>query len=141
MPTPAEVTYTPISSADAVILYAENFVPSWAGAIAIDLLPAVLVFVLMVVQAAIRSGRDRVTVEDTLTLAELRAAMAALRDVESGMGPRGGQQAAPPAPAPTPDPADAVPMTAGASADPGEPQRGTIAALGTAHGKSAGADR
>lgn len=144
MPTPAEVAYTPISSADAVILYAENFVPSWAGAIAIDLLPAVLVFVLMVVQAAIRSGRDRVTVEDTLTLAELRAAMAALRDVESGMGPRGGQQAAPPAPAPTPDPADpadAVPMTAGASADPGEPQRVTIAALGTAHGKSAGADR
>ena len=31
------------AAADAVILYAGNFVPSWAGAIAIDLLPAVLV--------------------------------------------------------------------------------------------------
>ncbi|MEM9639406.1 MAG: hypothetical protein AAGA94_17280, partial [Pseudomonadota bacterium] len=39
----AEVVYTPISTADAVIRYANNFVPSWAGAIAIDLLPAVLV--------------------------------------------------------------------------------------------------
>ncbi|MEL6208290.1 MAG: hypothetical protein AAFR47_23780, partial [Pseudomonadota bacterium] len=57
MPPPSEVAYVPISAADAVILYAENFVPSWAGAIAIDLLPAVLVFVLMVVQAAIRGGR------------------------------------------------------------------------------------
>mgnify|MGYP005990583405 FL=1 len=38
MPPPSETTYTPISSADAVILYARNFVPSWAGAIAIDLL-------------------------------------------------------------------------------------------------------
>ena len=59
-----EVTYTPVSSADAVILYARNFVPSWAGAIAIDLLPAVLVFILAVTQAAIREGRDGTSVED-----------------------------------------------------------------------------
>lgn len=79
---PPEVSYTPISSADAVILYAGNFVPSWAGAIAIDLLPAVLVFILAITQAAIRSGREGAAVEDTLTLAELRAALAAVRDVE-----------------------------------------------------------
>ncbi len=82
---PPEVSYAPISSADAVILYAGNFVPSWAGAIAIDLLPAVLVFILAITQAAIRAGRDGAGVEDTMTLAELRAALAALRDVETAM--------------------------------------------------------
>ncbi len=83
-----EVTYTPISSADAVILYARNFVPSWAGAIAIDLLPAVLVFILAVTHSAIRSGRDGVGVEDTMTLAELRAALHAVRDVEEAINIR-----------------------------------------------------
>jgi hypothetical protein len=81
----AEVTYTPISAADAVILYARNFVPSWAGAIAIDLLPAVLVFIVAITQSAIRGGREGAAVEDTLTLAELRAALAAARDVEIAM--------------------------------------------------------
>ena len=82
---PADVTYTPISAADAVILYARNFVPSWAGAIAIDLLPAVLVFILAITQGAIRGGREGAAVEDTMTLAELRAAMVAIRDVEEAM--------------------------------------------------------
>jgi hypothetical protein len=77
-----DVTYTPISSADAVILYARNFVPSWAGAIAIDLLPAVLVFILAITHTAIRGGREGAAIEDTLTLAELRAAMTAMREVE-----------------------------------------------------------
>jgi hypothetical protein len=83
MEPPADTTYTPISTADAVIRYAGNFIPSWAGAIAIDLLPAVLVLILMITQGAIRSGRDPVALEDTMTLAELRAAVTALRDVES----------------------------------------------------------
>ena len=56
MEPPQETAYNPISSADAVIRYAGNFVPSWAGAIAIDLLPGILVFVLAVTQAAIRNG-------------------------------------------------------------------------------------
>ena len=81
-PAPADITYTPISAADAVILYAANFIPSWAGAVAIDLLPAVLVFIVMVTQSAIRQGRGRAGVEDTLTLAEFRAALGAVREVE-----------------------------------------------------------
>ncbi|MBY6004581.1 hypothetical protein KUV62_11715 [Salipiger bermudensis] len=81
----AEVTYTPVSAADAVILYARNFVPSWAGAIAIDLLPAVLVLILAVTQAAIRENREDAAIEDTMTLSELRSALAALRDVETDM--------------------------------------------------------
>lgn len=92
-----DVTYTPISSADAVILYARNFVPSWAGAIAIDLLPAVLVFILAITQSAIRGGREGTAIEDTLTLAELRAAMAAMREVEDTMHERDN-----PAPRPLP---------------------------------------
>lgn len=83
IPPPPETRYTPISAADAVILYASSFVPSWAGAIAIDLLPAVLVFILAITHGAIRQGREGARVEDTLTLAELRAALGALREVEA----------------------------------------------------------
>ncbi|MEM8632038.1 MAG: hypothetical protein AAGF74_12440 [Pseudomonadota bacterium] len=83
---PQETAYNPISSADAVIKYANSFVPSWAGAIAIDLLPAVLVFMLAITQAAIRSGRDGLSIEETLTLADLKAAINAMKDVEASMG-------------------------------------------------------
>jgi len=77
-----EVIYTPISTADAVIRYASNFAPSWAGAIAIDLLPAVLVMIVAVAQAAIRAGREPSRIEDAMTVSELRAAVLALREIE-----------------------------------------------------------
>lgn len=83
-----EVVYTPISTADAVIRYARNFAPSWAGAIAIDLLPAVLVMIVAVAQAAIRLGREPAEPEDAMTVAELRAAVMALREIE-GVDARG----------------------------------------------------
>ncbi|SDX82644.1 hypothetical protein SAMN04488238_1277 [Roseicitreum antarcticum] len=86
MEPPQETAYNPISSADAVIRYAGNFVPSWAGAIAIDLLPGILVFMLAVTQAAIRNGRDGLSIEETLTLADLKAAINAMKDVEASMG-------------------------------------------------------
>ncbi len=86
LPPPEETTYTPISAADAVIKYAENFAPSWAGAIAIDLLPGVLVFILAVTQAAIRRGREGLEVEQALTMAELRAAMRAIQEIETQLG-------------------------------------------------------
>lgn len=76
---PSDVVYTPVSTADAVILYARNFAPSWAGAIAIDLLPAVLVMIVAVAQAAIRAGRDPAETESAMTVAELRTAVLALR--------------------------------------------------------------
>lgn len=85
MKLPQETAYAPISAADAVIKYAANFAPSWAGAIAIDLLPGVLVFILAVTQAAIRRGREGVGIEQTLTLTELQAAMRALREIEMQM--------------------------------------------------------
>ncbi|WP_240453941.1 hypothetical protein [Chachezhania antarctica] len=79
----SDVIYTPISTADAVILYARNFVPSWAGAIAIDLLPAVLVMIVAVAQGAIRSGREPSDPKDALTVAELQAAIVALHDMQT----------------------------------------------------------
>ncbi|SMO97793.1 hypothetical protein [Paracoccus laeviglucosivorans] len=77
LPQPSEAIYTPMSAADAVIVYAGNFIPAWAGAISIDLLPAVLVFIVMVVQSAIRSGRGETHGDDRMTVGELRAALAA----------------------------------------------------------------
>ncbi|MGF1551591.1 MAG: hypothetical protein ACFBWO_03695 [Paracoccaceae bacterium] len=82
LPAPPETTYTPVSTADAVIRYAGNFVPSWAGAIAIDLLPVVLVFILAVTQSAIRHGRGGTGHEETMTITELRAAARAMRELE-----------------------------------------------------------
>ena len=52
-----------LSTAEAVIRYAGDFVPSWAGAISIDLMPAVLVLILCVVQAGIRREDDPAAVD------------------------------------------------------------------------------
>ena len=87
MPTPDDTTYAPISTADAVLRYAGDFVPSWAGAIAIDLLPAVLVLIMMVAQGAIRAERGTSAPEETMTLAEIRAAVTALRALEAPVAP------------------------------------------------------
>ena len=84
MPVVAAFRFTPLSSAEAVLLYAEDFVPAWAGAIAIDMMPGVLVLILMVVHGVIREqesgsehdGRD-------LTVTELTGAIAALDRIRS----------------------------------------------------------
>ena len=92
-PRVAERRFVPLSSAEAVILYAGSFLPSWAGAISIDLLPGVLVAMLAVVHAAMRrdeeelSDADRVTAGDMLRALELRDALNArsenfARDIE-----------------------------------------------------------
>lgn len=86
LPAAEETTYQPISTADAVLRYAGDFIPSWAGAIAIDLLPAVLVFMMMVAQSAIRDGRSVADPEETMSLRDLRAALVALRSIEAVNG-------------------------------------------------------
>ncbi|RFC65390.1 hypothetical protein DYI37_06090 [Fulvimarina endophytica] len=53
-PTVEPLRFTPLSAPEAVIRYAADFLPSWAGAISIDLLPAVLIFILCIVQDVIR---------------------------------------------------------------------------------------
>lgn len=80
-PKVAERRFVPLSSAEAVILYAGSFLPSWAGAISIDLLPAVLVAILAVAHSAARRGEeemldaDRVSAGDLLRALEIQQAL------------------------------------------------------------------
>ena len=70
-PKVAERRYVPLSAADAVLRYAADFIPSWAGAIAIDLLPAVLVGVMCVVHASMRRGEDEMEEADRITAGDM----------------------------------------------------------------------
>jgi len=82
--------FQPLSSAEAVLRYASDFMPSWAGAISIDLLPAVLVLILCVVHAAIRREVDTADAE-TMTAAQMMTAMRLLREVDGErLAPAGG---------------------------------------------------
>ena len=76
------VRFQSMSPAEAVLRYAGDFIPSWAGAISIDLMPAVLVLILCVVHAAIRrEGLPAVNASD-MTAGELVAALQMAREVE-----------------------------------------------------------
>ncbi|TPW26139.1 hypothetical protein [Pararhizobium mangrovi] len=74
-PKVAERRYVPLSSAEAVLRYATSFLPSWAGAISIDLLPAVLVLILSVVYATIREGEDEMSDAERMSAADLLRAL------------------------------------------------------------------
>ena len=71
MPKVAERRYVPLTSAEAVLRYAGDFIPSWAGAISIDLLPAVLVAIMAVVHAAMRRGEDEMEEADRITAGDM----------------------------------------------------------------------
>ena len=70
-----------LSPAEAVLRYAGDFIPSWAGAISIDLMPAVLVLILCVVHAAIRREGLPAFSASNMTAGELVAAMQMAREV------------------------------------------------------------
>ena len=94
-----------MSPAEAVLRYAGDFIPSWAGAISIDLMPAVLVLILCVVHAAIRREGLPATNETDMTVGEMMAALKMARDIEIA------RHAVPDAPPPDGD-AAAVPEVA-----------------------------
>src|SRR4051812_36978668 len=71
-----------LSPAEAVLRYAGDFIPSWAGAISIDLMPAVLGFILFVVHAAIRREGLPASGASEMTAGELIAAMRMAGEVE-----------------------------------------------------------
>lgn len=75
--------FVPLSSAEAVIRYWSDFVPSWAGAISIDLLPLVLVLTLMVVNDAMRREAETLKEAETITAAEMLRAMALYKRMEA----------------------------------------------------------
>ena len=73
---PARVErFVPLSRPDAVLRYAADFLPSWAGAIALDLLPAVLVLILMAAHAAIRRDEDPNIADNVMTANDMMQAM------------------------------------------------------------------
>jgi hypothetical protein len=115
-PKVAERRYVPLSSAEAVLRYAGDFVPSWAGAISIDLLPGVLIAIMSIVQGVIRRGdeqmadADRITAADMFRSIELHDALLALRQrqpVADAVGNEPARDAAAPA-APRPSTAENV---------------------------------
>ncbi|WP_332698997.1 hypothetical protein [Devosia sp.] len=75
--------FVPLSSAEAVIRYWQDFIPSWAGAISIDLLPVVLVLVLMIVNDAMRKDSESLAEAENITAAEMLRAMALFRRMEA----------------------------------------------------------
>jgi len=106
-PKVPERRYVPLTSAEAVVRYAADFIPSWAGAISIDLLPAVLVGVMCVVHGAMRRGEedeleaDRITAGDMMRSLDLHEALLARRraaelagDVTPADAPEPGQRPA-----------------------------------------------
>src|ERR1700736_5909183 len=81
MPKVEPIRFQTLSPAEAVLRYAGDFIPSWAGAISIDLMPAVLVLILCVVHASIRrEGIPAFNAAD-MTAGELVAALHMAREV------------------------------------------------------------
>jgi len=74
--------FVPLSAAEAVLRYWSDFIPSWAGAISIDLLPVVLVLVLMVVNDAMRREANSMEAADTITAAEMLRAVGIYRQLQ-----------------------------------------------------------
>src|ERR1700737_3159139 len=67
------IRFQTLSPAEAVLRYARDFIPSCAGAISINMMPAVLVLILCVVNAAIR--REGLPAASDMTAGELIAAV------------------------------------------------------------------
>ncbi|MEA2925873.1 MAG: hypothetical protein QOD25_2995 [Alphaproteobacteria bacterium] len=81
MPRVEPIRFQTLSPAEAVLRYAGDFIPSWAGAISIDLMPAVLVLILCVVHASIRREGLPVFSGSDMTAGELVAALQMAREV------------------------------------------------------------
>jgi len=90
------IRFQTLSPAEAVLRYAGDFIPSWAGAISIDLMPAVLVLILCVVHAAIRRQGLPAVSASNMTAGELLAALQMAREVEDARR-RSPNQEVPPA--------------------------------------------
>ena len=78
--------FQPLTPPEAVLVYATDFLPSWAGAISIDLLPAVLVFIMIIVEGAIRR-HDGVELDaEMMTAADVMRGAAIFKQMEERFG-------------------------------------------------------
>jgi hypothetical protein len=102
MPRVEPIRFQTMSPAEAVLRYAGDFIPSWAGAISIDLMPAVLVLILCVVHAAIRREGIPAVSASNMTVGELVAAMRMAREVEEAQRGAPGLARVEPAPGAAP---------------------------------------
>jgi hypothetical protein len=101
--------FVPLSNAEAVLRYWSDFIPSWAGAISIDLLPVVLVLVLMIVHDAMRRESGNLEEAETMSAAEMLRALDLYRQVSGRSLIEPAEAAivvAQPPPAPAPEVAD-----------------------------------
>jgi hypothetical protein len=127
-PKVEERRYVPLTSAEAVLRYWSEFIPSWAGAISIDLLPAALVGVMAVVHGAIRRGEetmtdvDRLSAGDVLRALDIQEELAARRRASEAASRAAADEQVEPRPAPGARP----PM----EARPAPPENVTPLALG-----------
>lgn len=107
--------FVPLSSAEAVLRYWSDFIPSWAGAISIDLLPVVLVLVLMIVNDEMRRESASMQGAETISAAEMLRALELYRQMTAvpQVAPAGAPAAvtATAAEADGPPPVEAVPAT------------------------------
>ena len=81
--------FVSLSTPEAVLTYARDFLPSWAGAISIDLLPAVLILILATAHAAIRAEERRAPDADRMSAAEMMRAIAMLGEMENARAAHG----------------------------------------------------
>lgn len=79
--------FQPLSPPEAVLRYAKDFLPSWAGAISIDLLPAVLIFIMIIVEGAIRKHGGIDLDSETMSAADVMRGAAIYRQMEERFGP------------------------------------------------------
>lgn len=77
--------FTPLSTPEAVLKYADQFLPSWAGAISIDLMPAILVLILSGVYAAIRREEGEELDAHNVTVAEMNRALLLYEEMRADM--------------------------------------------------------
>jgi hypothetical protein len=75
--------FEPLSPPEAVLKYAGDFLPSWAGAISIDLLPAVLIFIMIIVEGAIRQDNSSALDAETMSAADVMRGAEIYRQMEA----------------------------------------------------------
>ncbi|EFL89355.1 hypothetical protein [Ahrensia sp. R2A130] len=102
-PPVVQVRFVPLSSPEAVLRYAKDFLPSWAGAISIDLLPAVMIFILCIVQGAIRSEEGADLGGDEVTASEMMRAVRLYKELNALDAPTSSPAAPPPDDGPAPN--------------------------------------
>lgn len=101
--------FVPLTAAEAVLRYWSDFIPSWAGAMSIDLLPVVLVLVLMIVHDAMRREAQSMEEAETMTAAEMLRAVAIYREMQLETGTTEPEKLVAEAEPPPPAPKEAVP--------------------------------